>query len=282
VSGGDRFPTIENYAAADGERLAVRVWRPAAVPRARVVFLHGIVSHGGWYGASCAHLAAAGCEAHFLERRGSGLSGGPAGDVDHWQTWPADVEAYLERLGDERPRVLAGISWGGKLAAAVARRRPERVDALALICPGIYAHQQPGPLQRWALQLARLPVVGRRKVKIPLDDPALFTDVAVHRAYVGNDPLALRRITLRFALADQRLTHFARGAAGSLRMPTLLVLAGRDPIVDSQRMLEYLDATAADDKTVFEYPTAAHTLEFDPDAVRYCDDLTQWVLRVVS
>lgn len=274
---GGRFPEIEFYEAADKQQLAVRVWRTEIRPRARVVFLHGVVSHGGWYTHSCAHLAGAGCEVHFLERRGSGLNVAARGDVDRWQTWPSDAEVYLEGLGDERPRVLAGISWGGKLAAAVARRRPELVQGLALVCPGIYAYQQPGPLRRLALQLGRLPLVGRRRVSIPLDDPALFTDAETHRDFVRHDPLSLRDVTLRFALADQRLTNLARQAASSLTMPTLLVLAGRDRIVDNRRMRKYLDSIPAIDKAVYEYPAAAHTLEFEPDCTRYCEDLAAWV-----
>jgi alpha-beta hydrolase superfamily lysophospholipase len=272
-----QFPRIEWYQAGDGRRLVVRVWRTTVPPRARVVLLHGVLSHGGWYSASCAYLSGSGSEVHFLERRGSGINVDFRGDVDRWPTWPEDVESYLNQLPTNCPRVLGGISWGGKLAAAVARRHSDLVDGLILICPGIYAHQQPGRWQKLALQLARIPRIGSRYVPVPLEDAGLFTDHVAHRQFVARDPLALRQVTLRFALADQQLTQFAREAPSSLHMPTLLVLAGRDPIVENASMREYFRALAARDTTLHEYPDATHTLEFDPAAQSYMQDLARWI-----
>ena len=47
----------------------------------RVIFLHGIQSHGGWYPRSCSKVAAAGYEVFFLERRGCGLNSEARGDA---------------------------------------------------------------------------------------------------------------------------------------------------------------------------------------------------------
>ena len=146
---------IEFYEAADRRRLAVRVWDVASPPLARVVFLHGITSHGGWYHRSGSHLASRDLEVHFLDRRGSGLNADQPGDIDRWTTWIDDVTAYLEKLGRELPVVLCGISWGGKLATAVARRNPGLVHALGLICPGLYSPHEPGVLKRTALRRQR-------------------------------------------------------------------------------------------------------------------------------
>jgi len=49
----------------------------------------------------------------------------------------ASVLAFAdERLG-AGPIDLAGHSYGGYLAAAIARRHPERIGALLLVCPGV-------------------------------------------------------------------------------------------------------------------------------------------------
>jgi acylglycerol lipase len=146
-------PRIEFYTAPDGRQLAVRVWDVSGPLRARVVFLHGITSHGGWYDRSGAHLAAAGFEVHFLDRRGSGLNSHEPGDVDRWQTWIDDVRSYLEGMRGTVPVVLGGISWGGKLAAAIARRDPGLVQAVVLRCPGLYSPHEPGLAKRLALKV---------------------------------------------------------------------------------------------------------------------------------
>ena len=95
-------PRITNYSAAGGYRSYVRVW-DVARPAARVVCLHGIISHGGWYLQSCQRLADAGCEVHYLERRGSGLNAEQRGDVDQYQTWIEDVTTYLQQLPSDVP-----------------------------------------------------------------------------------------------------------------------------------------------------------------------------------
>src|SRR4051812_39392486 len=154
-------PVIEAYEAKDGRRLFARVWsKPGA--RARVVLLHGIISHGGWDEELAIHLRKAGYEIHFLDRRGSGLNAEQPGDVGSWHTWIEDVAEYLRRFcadsaidsgSEQLPVVLGGISWGGKLAVAIARRHPALLDAVALICPGIYSPYMPGFLKRSLLAM---------------------------------------------------------------------------------------------------------------------------------
>jgi alpha-beta hydrolase superfamily lysophospholipase len=280
-------PKIEFYSARDDRRLAVRVWDAAAIPRARIVFLHGITSHGGWYSQSCAHLASAGFGVHVLDRRGSGLNANEPGNIDHWTTWIDDVTVYLERLHQRTPdtrhlspALLCGISWGGKLAAAVARRHPALVKAVGLICPGLYSPHEPGLLKRIALS-APIPARQRqRRVAIPLQSSALFTDSYEWRKFIARDPLSLRQVTWQFACEDRRLTHYARQSAPYLHMPVLLMLAGRDRIVDNPRTRAFLSRTGAPCRTLIEYPNAAHTLEFEPDPLPYFADLVRWLEAV--
>ncbi len=272
--------TLRLFPLADGYRAAVRTWeRPDAA--ARLVFVHGIISHGGWYLETGRTLAAAGFDVHFLDRRGSGLNIAARGDVDRWTTWPADVQRYLESLEPGVPTVLLGISWGGKLAASVAARRPDLLAGVGFLCPGIFARQQPGPLRRAAiLAAARLPA-RKRRVAVPLGDPTLFTDEPPWQRYVAEDPLTLRKITLRFAHEDLKFTQHAQAATQRLRIPALLLLAGRDRIVDNGRVRRWFGAGPADNRKIIEYPAAAHTLEFGPHAAEYLRDLTTWVRRTV-
>jgi alpha-beta hydrolase superfamily lysophospholipase len=246
------------------------------------VFLHGVSSHGGWYDRGNEHLAADGIEVHFLDRRGSGLNAQDRGDVDHWQTWIEDVAVYLRRVRQDTAVALCGISWGGKLATAVARRHPELVDALGLICPGLYSPYEPGPLKRLVLRMPVTRRMQRRHIAIPLREPALFTDNPPKREFIAGDPLTLWRITWRFAREDRTLSHYARSAAPFLNMPVMLMLAGRDRIIDNLRVLDFYSRISSADKMLFEYPDAAHTLEFEPDPRSYFSDLAGWIKRTAG
>jgi alpha-beta hydrolase superfamily lysophospholipase len=276
-------PRIDFYTALDGRRLATRVWNATEQPsRGRVVMLHGITSHGGWYNRSCEHLAAAGFDVHFLDRRGSGLNCEEPGDVDRWQTWLDDISAYLQQNAEQRPTVLAGISWGGKLAAAFERQHPGLVRGLALICPGLYSPHEPRLAKRLALGAPVPARVQYRRLPIPLRRASLFTDRPQGRRFIANDPLALRDVTWRFAREDRQLTKFARGAAPFLHTPLLMVLAGRDKIVNNRRTHDYFFRTTTAQRTMLEYPNASHTLEFEPDAEQYFADLADWIALAVS
>ena len=89
-------------------------------------------------------------------------------------------------------------------------------------------------------------------------------------------------MTLRFARADLLLTRFVCEATLSLKMPTLLVLAGQDKIVVGDPTRDYLEKTGISQKTLHEYPTAAHTLEFESQPDQYFNDLRQWLDGVAN
>src|SRR5262249_34494128 len=143
-------------------------------PRAHVVCVHGIQSHGGWYEGSCTRLAQAGFAVYFLDRRGSGLNPQQRGDAPSFRRLLDDLAEVLPPLRGSRPVFLAGISWGGKLAAALQRRHPGLVDGLALLCPGFCPRVGPSFLQRLAILWSRL-TAPTRLFPIPLNDPELFT-----------------------------------------------------------------------------------------------------------
>jgi acylglycerol lipase len=274
-------PCLKHFTAGDQYRFAVRVWNPP-VAAGRVLVLHGIVSHGGWYLRSCRHLAASGFEVHALDRRGSGVNMAERGDVAHFRVWLSDVESYLASLPPDVPTVLVGISWGGKLVAALGRSNLPTLAGVAMVCPGLFACQQANWWRRGLLHAAGAAGLAGTRIAVPLRDPALFTNSPQWQAYIRDDPLTLRRITIRFAGADLRLNRVARSAAEQIRAPVLLMLAGRERIVDNRRTREFFRRIAAPDKSCLEYPDAGHTLEFEADPTPYLEDLRAWVARVTS
>ncbi len=244
--------------------------------------LHGITSHGGWYDRSCRHLCDCGFEVHFLDRRGSGLNLEGRGDVEHHAIWLADVTSYLEQIRGTQPVVLCGISWGGKLAAALARRQPGLIDGLTLVTPGIYSRFEPGPLKRLMLRLPKRERMLSRQLTIPLLPASLFTETPAWHEYVDTDPLSLRNVTLRFVQADLQLTRYAQQGAPYIHTPTLMMLAGRDRILSNSRCRSYLGRIGAAHKTLIEYPNAVHTLEFESSPERYFADLADWIGQTVT
>jgi acylglycerol lipase len=281
-------PEIIEHSVRDGYPLMARVWRNENAP-ARIILIHGIVSHSGWYLRSCQYLADQGLEVHALDRRGSGLSFRGRGDVRDAQQWLDDFDDYTSCLSSTVPTVLLGISWGGKLAATLASRRmmgaPAGTTPLAgvgLICPGIYAYQQVSWAKQCLVRTAVAMGLGNRQVTIPLGDPALFTNNPFYKDYIRDDPFTLRRITLRFAVADLTLNRLARASAENIQVPSFLMLSGQERIVDNQRTRAFWDRVGARHKRTIEYASAAHTLEFEDNPDPYVQDLYASVMNLCA
>jgi pimeloyl-ACP methyl ester carboxylesterase len=102
-------------------------------PRARVVFLHGLVMDNlsSWYFSAAPALIRV-ADVLLYDLRGHGKSEQPKvgyGLAD----MVADLAALLDADGDPRPVYLAGNSFGGLLALAFASAYPARVRGVALV-----------------------------------------------------------------------------------------------------------------------------------------------------
>lgn len=280
-------PQIEHIVVSDGCRLSTRHWQPEQSPRGFVVALHGIQSHGGWYEYSCQRMCEAGYDVLFVDRRGSGMNAVRRGDAPHSDRLINDVLQVLaevrrrrDQVGSQIPVVLLAVSWGGKLAAITAARRPELVDALALLYPGLCSRVQPTAIQRARLWLARKLDIRHKRIEIPLNDPALFTAEPRWQEFIRQDPLTLRDVTSGFLLAHQDLTRESLAAASSIDCPTLLMLAGRDRIIDNAATKDWSRRLGTAELTLHEYPDAQHTLEFEPHPEQFVTDLLTWLASV--
>jgi alpha-beta hydrolase superfamily lysophospholipase len=243
--------------------------------------LHGVQSHGGWYYGLGRTLAAEGYSVSFPDRRGSGANTLDRGHTPSPRRLNLDLAEWLRAVRTECPELpiaLAGISWGGKLAVIAAARHPELVDALALICPGL--QPRVGVSRRERLAIAWAFLTNRRKTfPIPLSDPALFTDNPEGQAFIAADPYSLRQGTAGLLAASFFIDRLVGRAPARARQPALLMLAGRDRIVDNARTLAYFERLASTEREVIEYPEGHHTLEFDPEPSRYALDLVAWLDR---
>ncbi len=270
---------IESFTAGDGYCWQYRHYPAGGSPRALVVCLHGIQSHGGWYEHSCNRLREAGFSVCFLDRRGSGLNAQDRGDAPGFRRLLDDVAEFLYSatgLHPGVPRFLVAISWGGKLGVALQRRHPGLTDGLALLCPGFFPRLGPPLRRRLAIVLARL-VRPRMLFPIPLNDPELFTETPRWQQFIRDDPLSLRQATARLLIESVRLDGYVRFLTDYVQLPVLVMLAEKDRIIDNERTLAYVGRFDTIDKEVLIYPGAHHTLEFEPDPERFIADLRGWI-----
>lgn len=249
---------------------------PAGVP---VLYLHGIQSHPGWFVGSAQALARAGHEVFQLTRRGSGAARAGRGDAASKAQLLDDVaragRTVIDETGAEAVALL-GVSWGGKLAAAAALARDVPLATLTLVAPGIASRVGVSAWTKLAIAAARC-WGGGRYFDIPLNEPELFTDNPPMQEYLRDDPHRLRRATARFLVASAMLDRaLARAPAGALKVPTTLILARRDRIIDNAATREAVERLTGGRVAVAELD-AAHTIEFEPDVSGFFDLLCRAV-----
>lgn len=266
-------PLLETFRSSDGYRWYYRHYQPEGRARGRMVFVHGIRSHGGWYRRSCTQLANSGFEVLFLDRRGSGLNTAYRGDAPSFRRLLDDVAEFLMQLRQTQPWLpitLAGISWGGKLAVGLPYRRPGLIERVALLCPGLCPKVSPSLMERIQIGRARLRNPGRM-FPIPLNDTQLFTADTHGQKFIDEDRHGLREATARFLFNSASFDIYLRRAVRWLRLPSLLMLAERDLIIDNAATRDFLSNVPC--LRTIEYAGAHHTLEFEPEGHPFASDL---------
>jgi pimeloyl-ACP methyl ester carboxylesterase len=163
------------------------------------------------------------------------------------------LNEVLDALGVTRA-ALVGISLGGWLALEYATTHPDRVSALALLCPGgVGRHKN---VLLWAAPLLLLGPWGRRKFseRIGAPQPDANAPPAM-KAFMDFNTSLLAAFKPR----RERLPGFSDTALQRLTMPVLTILGGRDVFIDSPGTRDRLAANVAH-ADIRYLPDAGHFL----------------------
>ena len=227
--------------------LALYDWTlPASKPLGTVILVHGLGEHAGRYGELAAHLHQWGFAVRAYDQQGHGQSEGARGDMLR----PGSLQADLCRVIDDTrqhpslqgtPLILLGHSMGGLVVARTLAEGLRPVDAVVLSSPALGAF--PNFFQK--MLLASLPrVLPHLRVDNGLKPEFVSRDPDVVKAYKA-DPLVHRRISA--GLAAWILTQGAQTLtdARHWQVPTLLLYAGQDRLVNAQASADFARAAPA-------------------------------------
>ena len=247
--------------------------------RGVVLYLHGIQSHCGWYEASARRLQQAGFAVLQPDRRGSGRNQAARGHAESQEQLIKDGQACAARLleiaGVGRFHLL-GVSWGGKLACAMAAAGADALQSLSLVCPGLFPIVNVSNAEKFKIGLSMLGNP-ERHFDIPLNDPGLFTSQPRWQDFLKNDALTLQQVTASFFLATRRMDAVLRDLPKCKPLPLHLMVAGDDEIVDTDKTVEFVRALSWPGTRITHYPEVRHTLEFESVCEDYRSDLVEWL-----
>jgi alpha-beta hydrolase superfamily lysophospholipase len=226
--------TLSTFVALDGDNLAIQDWPldMGTAPRGVVLLVHGLGEHAGRYDHVASRLNDWGFMVRGYDQYGHGESGGPRGGLPTETRLLDDltdiVDATRARMNKKTPLILLGHSMGGLLAARFVSQAVRPVDALVMSSPAL----DPGLNAVQKLLLAVIPVIAPNlRVSNGLDASFISHDPATVSAYRA-DKLVHDRISGRLARFISRGGQATLALASKWKVPTLLLFAGADKLVN--------------------------------------------------
>lgn len=265
---------------ADGQSLRLRDW-PRTQARGAVLIVHGLGEHSGRYHRLAQWFNVRGYSVRSYDQRGHGLSPGPRGALAHPDDLLEDLATvYMDYANTQATEpLLLGHSMGGLVAARTVLDRRITPPALLLSSPALRS-REPAWLRRLVGRLAgatpNLPMRSGLKADKLSHDPQLAA------AYLA-DPLCMGWITPQLADFIFRAGASTIADAGRLAVPTLLLVAGSDELVDPSGSHDFSAAASSTGQlTTRIFCSLYHELfhETEPGRGQVLLQLSDWLGRL--
>ncbi len=270
---------LSAYTAHDGENLAVMDWplEHHTPGRGTVVIVHGLGEHVGRYDPVAERLNAWGFAVRGYDHHGHGDSSGKPGALPtdtHLLDDLADIlDSTRRRMDPRSPLILLGHSLGGLVAARLVSLNMRKVEGLVLSSPALDAGLN--LLQK--LLVATLPrIAPNLRVGNGLDPRALSHIPDVVRAYC-EDPMVHDRISARLARFIAEAGPATLACAPQWRVPTLLLYAGADQLVNPAGSRAFAAAAPAHVVTSHCFESSYHEIFNDLDREAVFARLRHWL-----
>lgn len=270
---------LSTFVASDGDNIAIQDWPllHGSVLRGVVVLVHGLGEHAGRYDAAAHQLNAWGFAVRGYDQYGHGESGGVRGGLPTDRRLLVDladiVATTRTRMDKGCPLILLGHSMGGLVAARFVSLKSRSVQGLVLSSPALDAGL--GRWQKLAIALLAKVMPGFRMAN-GLDVTALSHDRGVIHAY-QNDPLVHDRISARLARFIDQGGAATLASAPAWKVPTLLLYAGDDKLVNPAGSRAFAEAVPSKIITTHCFDAMFHEIFNEPDSAAVFAALKAWL-----
>lgn len=265
---------------ADGLPLFVRDW-PSARAHDAVLIVHGLGEHSGRYQRLATWFHMRGYAVRSYDQRGHGKTPGTRGGMSHPDDLLEDLATVYNEYADSLPRrpLLLGHSMGGLVAARCVLDRRIQPPAMVLSSPALRTWE-PAWRQKLAAAVAKLLPNVPLPNGLPFDK--LSHDPQVEPAYRA-DPLRHSWVTPRMAEFIFRAGDACVRDASKLKIPTLLLVAGADKLVNPAGSREFAEGSWAGKYLTTRYfDSLYHELfnEAEPSRSQVLKQLADWLQKL--
>jgi alpha-beta hydrolase superfamily lysophospholipase len=272
--------SLSPLTARDGTHLVVMDWPLDKGPvRGVVLIVHGLGEHAWRYDALALKLNSWGFAVRAYDQYGHGESMGQRGALPSDDRLLQDLAEVVDesraRMHDQTPLIVLGHSMGGLVAARFVSLGMRRLEGLVLSSPVL----DPGLSIVQRLLLAVLPPLAPNlRVGNGLNPDFISHDPQVVARYKA-DPLVHDRISARLAAFIAQGGPATIASAPSWTLPTLLLYAGSDKLVNPAGSRAFANAAPSAVVTSHCFDSLYHELfnEAEPGRQQVITELRCWL-----
>jgi alpha-beta hydrolase superfamily lysophospholipase len=271
--------TLSTFVASDGDNVVIQDWPldSGVALRGVVILVHGLGEHAGRYDHVAKRLNDWGFAVRGYDQCGHGESGGARGSMPTDTRLLDDladiVDSTRVRMQKDTPLILLGHSMGGLVVGRFVSLKIRPVDALIMSSPAL----DPGLSAFQKFLVAVLPkIVPDLRVGNGLNATLISHDPAVVEAYVS-DRLVHDRISARLARFIATAGPQTVALASQWKVPTLLMYAGEDKLVNPQGSRNFAAAAPKDVVTTVCFDKLYHEIFNELDASEVFATLQNWL-----
>jgi alpha-beta hydrolase superfamily lysophospholipase len=266
-----RFTCSEHwFTSADGVALFYRAWRSATPTGKVLVLFHRGHEHSGRWDGLVDALAPDGFTVFAWDARGNGRSGGPRDDAENFGCYARDAELFVRHVCESEgvpahQVAVVGHSVGAAIVAAWIHDYAPPLRAAVLATPAFRIRLY----VPFAIPLLRLAQkLGVMKVVSSYVKPRVLTHDPIERRRHEEDTLISHAISTRVLIdLHDTSTRLIQDAA-AIRVPTLVLTAGSDWVVEGGAQKKFFERLGAPVKHLEALNHYYHDIYHEQDATR--------------
>jgi alpha-beta hydrolase superfamily lysophospholipase/SAM-dependent methyltransferase len=261
-------PAIENTVRLrDGTELFYRAWLPATPTDKAMILFHRGHEHSGRWQETVEALGMDDVAVFAWDARGHGRSPGERGSAPDLATVVKDADEFVRRIAREHGIPIENVivvahSVGGVIATAWIHDYAPPIRGLVLATPAFRVKLYV-PLAVPMLRL-RQKVLGPGFVKSYVKATMLTHDSEQAERYRA-DPLIFPQIAVNMLLDLHDTSERLLADAGAITVPTLMLVAGSDWVVQAKAQRQFFERLSAPVKRLEVLPGFYHAVFHEKD-----------------
>lgn len=277
-----RIPSEHRFASWDGTELFYRSWEPRTPSCRALILLHRGHEHSGRFQDLVDRVDLEDFWMFAWDARGHGQSPGERGYAPSFSCVVRDLDRFVAHVSEshEIPSeniAIVANSIGSVVAATWVHDYAPSIRAMVLATPAfrvkLYVPLAIPGLR--ALQRIRPKSFVKSYVK-----PAMLTHDPEMIEQLTQDPLIADNIAVNMLLEMHDTSTRIIADAGAIHVPTLVLSAGSDWVVEKSPQRRFIDQLSSRTKELVEYPGFSHAVLHEKDRVRPIAKIREFIIDV--